>query len=79
MKQPILNLTIDQIKIILDSNNKKKYLGDQILKWVYKESVQSFIQMTNVSLSDRQWLDDMFVINPLEVADKLVSKKKRCS
>ena len=76
MKQPILNLTIDQIKIILNSNNKKKYLADQILKWVYKENVQSFIQMTNVSLSDRQWLDDMFVINPLEVADKLVSKKK---
>jgi 23S rRNA (adenine2503-C2)-methyltransferase len=49
---------------------EKKFRGGQIFEWLWKRSVVSFEDMTNLSKSFRQQLEDNFTINAIK-EDKL--------
>ena len=70
MKIDIRSLTENQIiKFFLDKGFDS-YRGKQVYEWIWKKSVYSFDDMTNLSKDLRVMLDTHFVINHIEV-DKI--------
>jgi 23S rRNA (adenine2503-C2)-methyltransferase len=56
------------------SVNEKPYRGRQLFNWMYERNVDSFYDMTNFSKELRQRLDDEFLLTPLVLEERLISK-----
>ena len=52
----IKNYNIIELKQELENLGEKPYRADQIFKWIYKENVTSFDEMTDLSLELREKL-----------------------
>ena len=50
----IKDYNIKELKEELEKLGEKPYRADQIFKWLYKENVTSFDEMTDLSLSLRK-------------------------
>jgi 23S rRNA (adenine2503-C2)-methyltransferase len=72
MKIDIRSLTYEEIEIFFINNNEKKFRAKQVYEWLWKKSALSFSEMTNLSKSIREKLDNRFVINTLK--QKFVQK-----
>ncbi len=70
----ILGLTIKNLETYLESNNEKKYIATILYEWIYKKQVLKFADMTNISKSLREKLDDTFSLETLEVKSRLATK-----
>ncbi len=66
-KTDIRALTKEQLRDFFVNNGDKAFRGNQIYEWLWSKSVHNFEDMTNISKSTRQMLDDNFVINNIEV------------
>lgn len=66
-KKDIRALTKDQLRDFFVSQNDKPFRGNQVYEWLWRKSVHSFEDMTNISKETRQMLEDNFVINHIEV------------
>lgn len=64
-KSDIRKLSAEQIKNWLSEQKEPAFRAKQIHEWLWKKSARSFADMTNLSLSLRQLLDEHFVINAL--------------
>lgn len=67
-KQDIRKLSVDQLKGWMTEHGEKGFRGKQIYEWIWKKSVNSFAEMTNLSLATRELIDQNFVINSLGVS-----------
>lgn len=67
MKQDIRKTTPDQLKNWLVQQGEQGFRAKQIHEWLWKKSVQSFEQMTNLSLATRELLKAHYEIRPLAV------------
>ena len=70
MKIDIRSLTENQIIEFFLDKGFDSYRGKQVYEWIWKKSVYSFDDMTNLSKDLRIMLDTNFVINHIEV-DKI--------
>ncbi|MCS7233872.1 MAG: 23S rRNA (adenine(2503)-C(2))-methyltransferase RlmN [Synergistetes bacterium] len=70
----ILNLTYVELLKILTENGEKSYRASQIFSWIYKKEVFDFESMTNLSKTLRTYLKENFLLQPLEVSEKRISK-----
>ncbi|MFC1669433.1 23S rRNA (adenine(2503)-C(2))-methyltransferase RlmN [Spirochaetota bacterium] len=75
MKEIIKNLGHDELVNFFKSTGEKSYRAKQLLNWIYARNVDSFISMTNFSKPLRHYLQDNFILNPLEVVKRLISEK----
>ncbi len=73
------NLSLQEMSGFLVSFGKERYRTSQILRWLYKEAVSSFEEMTNLSKRFRQDLGEVSVISnlhPLQVEEAKDGTKK---
>lgn len=74
LKKNIKNFDIDSLKVELEKIGEKKYRAEQIFKWLFQVNVQSFDEMTNLSIELRNKLEELFVVGCFKIEKKLVSK-----
>ncbi len=65
VKQDIRKLTQDQLIEILVGMGEKKFRAKQVYEWLWQKGVTSFEDMTNLSKSLRQILEENFDILPI--------------
>lgn len=70
----IKNYSEEELKEKLIAIEEKPYRVEQILKWIYKERVYSFDDMTNLSIDLREKLKKQFYIGNLNILEKQSSK-----
>ncbi|MCX7725268.1 MAG: 23S rRNA (adenine(2503)-C(2))-methyltransferase RlmN [Chitinispirillaceae bacterium] len=75
-KKRLKNLSIEELKKIIEELGEKPYRITQLLKWVYLKRVDSFSEMTDLPKSLRDLLDNTFILSKLKRESVLVSKKK---
>lgn len=71
----INELTFEELEKFIESLGEKKFHARQIFKWVHREKVTSFEEMTDISKSLRQKLDEKAYILNLRVIECQKSKK----
>lgn len=72
--QSIYDLNYDQMAEFAQDSGWKPFRGQQIFQWLYRNRVDSFDEMTNLSKDTRELLSENFEINPLTLVRKQVSK-----
>lgn len=66
-KRDIRALTREQLKEYFESIGEPAFRATQVYEWLWKKGAQSFEDMTNLSLSLRDKLQNEFVINHIRV------------
>ena len=66
-KQDIRSLSLDELESFFESIAEKKYKAKQVYNWLWKKSVFSFSEMTNISKSTRSILEKKFIINNISI------------
>ncbi len=62
MKEPLFGKTIDDLKEIVKTANLPSFAAKQIAEWLYKKGVSEISEMTNLSLKNRELLNDRFFV-----------------
>lgn len=70
----IKDYNIRELKEELANLNEKPYRAEQIFKWIYKEKVISFDEMTDISKELREKLKKEYSLNNFNILEKQVSK-----
>lgn len=73
LKTNIKNFTLEELKDVLKSMGEKPFRAEQIFKWLFSDRVQTFDEMTNLSIDLRNKLSDNFRIGEFEIVRKLES------
>ena len=60
MKKNIKNYNLEELKQELANLGEKPYRAGQVYEWIYKNKVQSFDEMTNLSKELRNKLKENF-------------------
>jgi 23S rRNA (adenine2503-C2)-methyltransferase len=63
LKTNIKDYNLEQLKAKMVELGEKPFRGEQIFEWLYKENVNSFDDMTNLSLQLRDKLKENFEIH----------------
>ncbi|MBN1118544.1 MAG: 23S rRNA (adenine(2503)-C(2))-methyltransferase RlmN [Bacteroidales bacterium] len=63
-KIKLIGLTPADLKEFTEKHNIPKYIGKEVLKWVYQKDAKSFDEMTNLSVKAREQFNNSFIINP---------------
>lgn len=58
----IYSLTQNELKKILEENNKKSYLASQIFDWLYVKKNEDFSNFSNLSSQNIKWLSEKYSI-----------------
>ena len=66
-KKDIRALTKDQLRDFFVANGDKAFRGNQVYEWLWSKVAHSFEDMTNISKTTRQMMEDNFVINHIKV------------
>ena len=74
MKPSIYGLTRQALEDWVLEQGEKKFRATQIWEWLYRSRVQSFEEMTNLSKSFIERLNEAFVLNPLQ--QRIVQESK---
>ena len=69
----IKDYNLDELKQELLSLGEKPFRAEQIFKWLYQEKVNTFNDMTNLSLELRKKLDEKYNIGNFKIIKKLES------
>lgn len=70
MQPNIFGKTIEELQQICDEAGFPRFAARQISDWMYKKHVLTFDAMSNLSLLQRQFLSDSFIIQPLKTIEK---------
>ena len=74
MKKNIKDYNLDKLKQEMLDIEEKPFRAEQIFKWIYKDNVTSFENMTNISLELRKKLNEMYSLNNFNILKKLESR-----
>ena len=66
-KKDIRALSKEQLRDFFVENGDKAFRGNQVYEWLWHKVAHSFDDMTNISKTTRQMLEDNFVINHIRV------------
>ena len=73
MKKNIKNYSLDKLKEELKNMGEKPFRAEQIFKWLFQDKVNSFENMTNLSLELRKKLSENYKIGQFKIVQKLES------
>ena len=68
-KIDIRSLTVEELKEQFVQKGEQKFRANQVMDWLWGKSSHRFDEMSNLSLSFREWLDSNFEINPVVIDD----------
>jgi len=68
-KTDIRSLTKEALRDFFVAHDMKAFRGNQVYEWLWQKGAHGFDSMTNISKETRQFLEDNFVINHIEVDD----------
>lgn len=68
-KKDIRQFSLEEIKLAVEEVGEKAFKAKQIYDWLWVKSATSFDQMTNLSKSLRDFLDQNFIINNVQVEE----------
>ena len=74
MKKDIRAYTFEELADELVSLGEKKFRAKQIYEWLHVKLADSFDEMSNISLALRQKLDEQYIILPVEMVERQMSK-----
>ncbi|MFO0266396.1 MAG: 23S rRNA (adenine(2503)-C(2))-methyltransferase RlmN [Cyclobacteriaceae bacterium] len=66
-KRDIRKLSPEELKAFFVEKGDKAFRAQQVYEWLWKKSAKSFDEMTNLSVTTRQMLNEHFVINHVHV------------
>lgn len=72
----IRNLTLEELKSSLQEIGEKPFRGKQIFEWLWQKDASTFEDMTNLSKSLRDNLDESFFIDHITLQDQQISSDK---
>ena len=70
----IKDFSLTELKEEFKNIGEKPYRADQVYEWIYKKRINSFDEMTNISLELRNKLKTNFDLGLFKIEKKLVSK-----
>lgn len=73
MKKDILSYNLEELCSEINLIGEKKFRAKQIYDWLHVKKVINFSEMSNISLSLRTKLDEIYCINSLKITKKLES------
>ncbi len=73
MIKNIKNYSLEELKDELKKIDEKPYRAEQIYEWIYKKKVESFEEMTNLSIDLRNKLNTNFNMGLFKIVKKLES------
>lgn len=74
-KISIYSLTLEELKDLLKQYNIKSYVAEQIYHWIYKNNIESFNDMTNISKANIEVLNNLFFFDNFEIDKKQIDSK----
>ena len=75
-KSDIRSFSLEDLRTKFIELNEKSFRANQIYEWLWKKSATSFDEMTNISKSLRDKLNDIFVINAVKINSSQFSSDK---
>ena len=66
-KKDIRSIDQQALRAFFVENGEKPFRGDQVFEWLWQKGAHHFDDMTNLSLSLRQLLDQHFSINHIAI------------
>jgi 23S rRNA (adenine2503-C2)-methyltransferase len=75
-KKDIRALSLEELKTVFVENGDQAFRAKQVYEWLWKKSVRTFDEMTNLSKSTRELLNSHFVINAVVVDDMQISSDR---
>lgn len=75
-KQNIRHLSKEEIIEFFKTHGEQAFRVKQVYEWLWKKHAVSFNEMTNLSFSTRQLLQDNFVINAITTSEEQVSSDR---
>ncbi|MGB0888277.1 MAG: 23S rRNA (adenine(2503)-C(2))-methyltransferase RlmN [Vicingaceae bacterium] len=73
VKKNIRVLSKEELTAVFVEKGEKTFRAKQVYEWLWKKGATSFDEMSNLSLSLREMLNENFAINAVGVAEKQVS------
>lgn len=70
------SLDLREMQQLAERMEEKTFRGKQLFQWVHGHQVSSWDEMSNLSVKFREKLAEEFVLNPLHIEKKQLSKKK---
>ena len=70
----IFDYSLKNLEDYLVNINEKKFIANQIFKWIYQKKVFDFNKMSNLSLKLRQHFSENFNIELLKIKEKQSTK-----
>lgn len=74
--EDIRSLDLEEMQQLAERMGEKPFRGKQLFQWVHGRQVSSWDEMSNLSVKFREKLAGEFVVNPLKIEKKQMSKKK---
>jgi 23S rRNA (adenine2503-C2)-methyltransferase len=75
-KKNIRVISKEELATLFVEKGEKAFRAKQVYEWLWKKGVTSFDEMSNLSLSLREMLNENFLINAVGVAEKQVSSDR---
>ena len=72
--ETIYSYSLESLENLMVEMGEKKFRAKQIFTWLYRKRVTSFEEMTDIKVELQNKLKERFVIDPLTVREKQVSK-----
>ena len=68
-KKNIRNLTLEELILFFNANNKPSFKAKQVYEWLWKKSVFTFEKMRNMAKDDIELLKAHFFINHVKISE----------
>ena len=75
-KQNIRTFSRSELKKSLEKIGEKSFRSNQVYEWLWQKNAESFEDMTNLSLSLREKLENSFFIDHIKLQDQQISSDK---
>ncbi len=75
-KQYLSGLHEHELINLTESLKWPSFKAKQIYSWIYKKNISSIDEMSDLSIKDRQFLNEIYKLSPLELTQKQVSEDK---
>ncbi len=75
-KQDIRKLTVEELKIFFTEQGDKAFRAKQVYEWLWQKSATDFTEMTNLSKTTREMLENNFIINNVVVENEQKSNDR---
>ena len=73
-KNDLKSMSLEELQLFLADMKEPKFRGKQVFEWIHKKQVSSFDEMTNLSKSLREKLQQYAVVGGVEMVRRLISQ-----